>query len=303
MPGPLSRWFHFLPHTLLKTGVWFNHLAELTAPWFAFGPRVARHIAGVVIILFQFTIILSGNLSFLNWLTIIPALACFDDGFWAKLLPRQLVRKAEAAAKNAEVSKPMLTTAWMVTAVIALLSVQPVINMLSPGQIMNTSFDPLDLVNTYGAFGTVGQERLNVVFEGTMDNDSTDKAAWKPYIYKGLPVALDKRPPQIAPYQLRLDWQMWFAAMSSSNEYPWTFNLVWKLLHNDPGAVGLFAGNPFPTKPPQYIRAVLYRYTFAKSENAQGLWWNRERLNLWMSPMSVNVPRLVEYLKAQGWLH
>ena len=38
--------------------------------------------------LFKFTLILSGNLSFLNWLTIVPALACFDDGFWAKLLPR-----------------------------------------------------------------------------------------------------------------------------------------------------------------------------------------------------------------------
>ena len=62
--------------------------------------------------------------------------------------------------------------------------------MLSPKQIMNTSFDPLDLVNTYGAFGTVGQERLNVVFEGTSDDDSTDNANWKPYIYKGLPVCL-----------------------------------------------------------------------------------------------------------------
>ncbi|MEJ7679657.1 MAG: lipase maturation factor family protein [Segetibacter sp.] len=150
--------------------------------------------------------------------------------------------------------------------------------MLSPGQIMNTSFDPLDLVNTYGAFGTVGQERLNVVFEGTMDEDSTDKANWKPYIYKGLPVLLNKRPPQIAPYQLRLDWQMWFAAMSSPEEYPWTLNLVWKLLHNDPGAVSLFAGNPFPDKPPRYIRAILYHYRFAKPGNPQGLWWNRERM-------------------------
>jgi hypothetical protein len=48
--------------------------------------------------------------------------------------------------------------------------------MVSREQIMNTSFDPLDLVNTYGAFGTVGQERLNIVFEGTMDEDSTGKA-------------------------------------------------------------------------------------------------------------------------------
>ncbi|MFI5157105.1 MAG: lipase maturation factor family protein, partial [Chitinophagales bacterium] len=84
IPGPLSRWFHFMPHFILKCGVWFNHISELLAPWFVFWPRVGRHIAGSVIVLFQITLILSGNLSFLNWVTIIPALACFDDGFWGK---------------------------------------------------------------------------------------------------------------------------------------------------------------------------------------------------------------------------
>jgi hypothetical protein len=298
IPGPLSRWFHFLPHMALKFGVWFNHLAELIAPWFVFWPRLARHIAGVVIVLFQISIILSGNLSFLNWLTIIPALACFDDGFWARILPKPLVQNAQTAAENAEVSKPMLTTAWIVTAVIGFLSFQPLANMLSPRQVMNTSFDPLDLVNTYGAFGTVGKERLNVVFEGTSDADSSDNAHWKPYIYKGLPVLLDKRPPQIAPYQLRLDWQMWFAAMATPDLYPWTIILVSKLLHNDPGTTGLFAHNPFPDTPPRYVRAVLYRYWFAKPGNPQGLWWDRERINLWLPPMTANDPRLIEYLKS-----
>ena len=88
LPGPLSRWFHFLPRILLKFGVWYNFLAELIAPWFVFWPRIARHIAGIVIVLLQIILILSGNLSFLNWLTIVPALACFDDGFWSKCLPR-----------------------------------------------------------------------------------------------------------------------------------------------------------------------------------------------------------------------
>lgn len=301
LPGPLSRWFHFLPHTFLKIGVWFNFLAELAAPWFVFWPRAGRHLAGSVIVLFQVVIILSGNLSFLNWLTIIPALACFDDGFWSKLLPKQLVRKAEIAADNAEESTPMLTTAWVVAALIALLSIQPALNMLSPGQIMNTSFDPFDLVNTYGAFGSVGRERLNVVFEGTMDDTTNNQARWKPYIYKGLPVLPDRQPPQVAPYQLRLDWQMWFAAMSTPDQYPWTYNLVSKLLHNDSGAISLFAGNPFPGNPPKYIRAVLYRYKFAKPGNPQGLWWTREPLGNWISPLSVNDPQLVKFLQGQGW--
>jgi len=302
IPGPLSRWFHFLPRIVLRIGVWFNWLAELIAPWFVFWPRIARHITGGVIILFQITLILSGNLSFLNWLTIIPALACFDDSFWAKLLPKFLVNKAKLAAENAKVSTPMLTTSWSITVIVALLSIQPVINMLSPGQIMNTSFDPLDLVNTYGAFGSVGEQRFNVVFEGTADENTGDSANWKPYIYRGLPVLPDKQPPQIAPYQLRLDWQMWFAAMSSPDEYPWTYNLVWKLLHNDPGAVSLFADNPFPNKPPRYIRAVLYRYSFAKPNNPQHLWWNREQISMWIPTTSATDPHLIEFLTSVGWL-
>jgi hypothetical protein len=298
LPGPLSRWFHFLPRAILKTGVWFNFLAELVAPWFVFWPRLGRHAAGIIIILLQLILILSGNLSFLNWLTILPALACFDDGFWSAILPRRLVRRAETAMAQAEPSRPMLATAWAVAAVIALLSIQPVLNMLSPQQIMNTSFDPIDLVNTYGAFGSVGRERLNLVFEGTMDETPDDNANWKAYHYKGLPVALDQRPPQIAPYQLRLDWQIWFASMSSPDEYPWTLTLISKLLHNDPGAVGLFAGNPFPDKPPRYIRAILYRYSFVHPGNREGLWWHRERVGEpWLPAMSANDPHLLQFLR------
>lgn len=302
IPGPFTRWFHFLPHVLLKVGVWFNWLAELIAPWFVFGPRLGRHIAGAVIVLFQVVIIISGNLSFLNWLTIVPALACFDDSFWAMILPKKLVDKAQAAADVAEESKPMNITSWVVTALVAVLSIQPAWNILSPDQAMNRSFDPFDLVNTYGAFGSVGQERLNVVFEGTMDDTTNTNVKWTPYIYKGLPVLLDKRPPQIAPYQLRLDWQMWFAAMSTSDQYPWVYNLAWKLLHNDTNATGLFAVNPFPGKPPRFIRATIYRYKFARPDNPQGLTWTRERLGLWLPILSAGDQHLIKYLRYQGWI-
>src|SRR5450432_2003189 len=244
IPNGLSRWFHFLPRGILRGGTLFNHIAELAAPWFVFWPRVGRYVAGIVIIAFQISIILGGNLSFLNWLTILPALACFDDRFWSKFFPPARVRQVEVAQEKAEPSRPMINTSWAVAALIALLSIQPLINLFSPHQIMNTSFNSLDLVNTYGAFGTVGTERFNVVFEGTDSNTPDLDGEWKPYLYKGLPVLLDRRPPQIAPYQLRLDWQMWFAAMSSPNEYPWTIHLVWKLLHGDAGALSLFANNP-----------------------------------------------------------
>jgi hypothetical protein len=302
LPGPLSRWFHFLPRMILKMGVWFNWLAELAAPVFVFWPRLARLIAGAVIVLFQFSIILSGNLSFLNWLTIVPALACFDDDFWKKILPKRLIKKANAAEENALPSRSMAITAWLVTALVAILSVQPVFNLLSPRQVMNTSYDPFELVNTYGAFGSVGEQRMNIVFEGTNDENPSDSSVWRPYIYKGLPVMPAKMPPQIAPYQLRLDWQMWFAAMSTPEEYLWVYNLIWKLLHNDTGAVSLFASNPFPKKPPRYIRAVLYQYSFAKPGNPQHLWWQRKQLGDWIQPLSADDSDLVRFLKSEDWI-
>jgi len=302
IPNPLSRWFHFLPRWELETGVAFNHLAELVAPWFVFGPRKIRHAAGAVIVLFQSVLILSGNLSFLNWLTIIPALACFDDSFWSRVLPGRLSHAARNAGLAATPSRPMIVTGWALCALVAVLSFKPVANLFSPHQLMNASFDPLELVNTYGAFGSIGRERTNVIFEGTDSAAPDESAVWRPYPYRGLPVDPSLRPPQVAPYQLRLDWQMWFAAMSSPSDYPWTLHLVWKLLHNDPGALGLFAANPFPGGPPRFVRAVTYRYRFADPRSGKGSWWVRERLGLWLPPFSAESGELKGYLEAYGWM-
>ena len=196
----------------------------------------------------------------------------------------------------------MLRTSYVVAAVVAVLSINPVLNMFSAHQIMNTSFDPLDLVNTYGAFGAVGKERLNVVFEGTEAAAPDRNAVWREYPYKGLPVALNERPPQIAPYQLRLDWQMWFAAMATPAEYPWTLNLCWKLLHNDPSTLSLFRSNPFRGTPPRYVRAVLYRYRFVRP-NERGIWWERDRLGDWLPPLSTDNAQLIQLLNHAGWIN
>jgi hypothetical protein len=286
----------------LKGGVLFNHFAELVAPWFGFYPRLARHIAGAIMVFFQFTLIAGGNLSFLNWLTIVPALACFDDSFWSRVLPRMIVRWASAAESAAKPCVPMKRCAWAVAVVVGLLSFQPVINMISPGQIMNTSFDPLDLVNTYGAFGSVGTERYNIAFEGTDSAVPDRSAVWKDYPYQALPVDVHQRPRQVAPYQPRLDWQMWFAAMGSPSQYPWTVHLIWKLLHNDPGALSLFGGNPFPDKPPRYIRAVLCKYSFVRQGDPEGRYWKREDIGEWLPPLSKDDPRLLTMLRQMGWV-
>ncbi len=185
--------------------------------------------------------------------------------------------------------------------VVAVLSVAPVTNLLSSlGQRLDTSFDRLHLVNTYGAFGSVGRERFEIVFEGTNDS-SRDYAVWSEYEFKARPGDLHRAPPIVAPYQPRIDWQIWFAAMATPQDYPWTVHFVWKLLHNDPGTLSLIAKNPFSDKPPRYVRAVLYQYTFTPPEKRDGTWWQRERVDIWLPALSAGDANLQTFIEANGW--
>jgi hypothetical protein len=82
IPSPLSPLFHHLPGWAHKVGVLFNHLVEIVAPFLIFGPRRIRYLGGALMLALQLVLIASGNLSFLNWLTLVPILACFDDRWW-----------------------------------------------------------------------------------------------------------------------------------------------------------------------------------------------------------------------------
>jgi hypothetical protein len=165
---------------------------------------------------------------------------------------------------------------------------------------MNSSFDPLDLVNTYGAFGTVGRERDEIVFEGTDDAVITGDTKWKEYEFVAKPGDPNRRPPFIAPYQPRIDWQIWFAAMSTPEQYPWIFHFVWKLLHNDENTLSLLANNPFPDAPPKFVRARLYRYQFAPV--GEKAWWKRELIGEWLPPLSADNEQLRQLLASKAWL-
>lgn len=301
IPNPVSWWLHFRPHWFQQFGVLWNHFVELVVPFASFGPRHARNVAGFLMASFQGILIVSGNLSFLNWLTIVPCLACLDDSFWARVLPRKLVARAMAAAAAAERSRPQEYAALAFAAVVAFLSVEPVSNLVSPGQLMNTSFEPLHLVNTYGAFGSVGKERFEIVFEGT-ESDSPEHAVWREYEFIAKPGNPWRTPVVIAPYQPRIDWQIWFAAMATPQQYPWTVHFVWKLLHNDPGTLSLLAGNPFPKAPPRFIRAQFYRYRFVRPDEPSSAWWHREPLGLWLPPLSADTPELRRFIGANGWM-
>ncbi len=301
IPNPLSRTFHFLPHWLQRCGVFWNHVVELVVPWFAFGPRLARHIAGILSVSFQITLILSGNLSFLNYLTIVPMLACFDDSLLARLLPRRLVAASRRGAEEVRPYRFHDIAVFVYAAIIVLLSIAPALNLASGQQVMNGSFDRLHLVNTYGAFGSIGRERQEIVFEGTDDEFVSADSVWKAYEFPYKPGDPMRRPPIIAPLQPRLDWAIWFAAMGTPSDYLWTLHFVWKLLHNDAGTLSLLANNPFPGQPPRFIRAELYRYEFAPPGNPQGAWWHRQLLGEWLPPLASSSPIWAQTREQLGW--
>src|SRR6267378_1422851 len=208
MPNPLSWYFHHLPKRLHRMEVLGNHVAQLVVPWFLFFPQPIATVAGIVIVGTQSWLVLSGNFAWLNFLTIALAISAFDNAALGRILPLTPYG-------------PQTTPGWYlaivlaVTALIVFLSYRPARNLLSRRQIMNASFDPFHIVGTYGAFGSVTKERYEVVIEGTADPVLTPETVWREYEFKGKPTDVRRLPPQVAPYDLRLDWLMWFAAMSS----------------------------------------------------------------------------------------
>ncbi|MFB6361993.1 MAG: lipase maturation factor family protein, partial [Halobacteriales archaeon] len=145
------------------------------------------------------------------------------------------------------------------------------------------------LVNTYGAFGSITTDRFQLVIEGT-DVADPEEDDWQAYTFKGQPVRLDERPPQWAPYHLRLDWQLWFAAMSPSpRRHGWVLTLLERLLEGDEQLRKLLESDPFADEPPRFVRVLRYRYEFTSlAVRAEtGRWWERNLQDVYVLPVSL----------------
>jgi hypothetical protein len=285
LPNPLSRFFAHMPRWFHAGGVLFNHFSELIAPWFLLLGGPWRTAAGAVTAAFQTTLIAGGNLSWLNYLTLALCLPCFDDRLLAKILPGYLTRLVPAAP-DAAPRRARRVAALALAVVVGVLSVPPVLNMLSPAQAMNASFEPFNLVNTYGAFGSIQRERMTVVFQGTEDAAPGPSTRWTDYEYECQPVDPAKRPCWLSPYQLRLDWQVWFLPFSAASSEPWTLRLALKLLEADRPTLALFAVDPFGGRRPRFVRATLYRYRFTRP--GESGWWAREPEGEYLPPLSLS---------------
>jgi len=298
-PGPLSPWFHAAPLWFHELGALFNHLVEVVAPFGVFGPRPVRAVAGALIVVFQSILIASGNLSFLNWLTLIIGLACFDDQLLLRAAPPRLRARWQTRLQgvaDTEPSRRRRIASIALAVVVAILSLNPVVNLLSPRQAMNASFEPFNLVNTYGAFGSVSRERYELVIEGTSARSIDEHTRWLEYQLPCKPGRVDRHPCLVTPYHYRLDWQLWFVPLSPDYQRRWFLSLTHKLLQGDAGVLGLFAENPFPAAPPHFIRASFYRYRFAPLGRRET--WTRSPAGQYLPPTSLDEPEFLETLRA-----
>ena len=286
MPNPLSWYFHHLPKRLHRFEVLGNHFAQLVVPWFLFFPQPIATVAGIIIVGTQSWLVISGNFAWLNFLTIALAISAFDSAALSRVFP---------LAPYGPLQTPgwYLSLVLAVTALIVFLSYRPARNLLSRRQIMNASFDPFHIVGTYGAFGSVTKERFEVVIEGTAEPVLTPNTMWREYEFKGKPGDLKRRPPQFAPYHLRLDWLMWFAAMSSPMYHEWFVPFLAKLLESDRPTLRLLRRDPFDGQPPRFVRALLYLYRFTtpKEHRETGAWWHRELVGDYVPPVSLRGAR------------
>ncbi|MEW2049682.1 lipase maturation factor family protein [Streptomyces sp. NPDC051445] len=273
MPGPLSWFFHHLPKPLHRVEAAANHFTQLVVPFLLFAPQPIATAAASLMILTQLWLVLSGNFAWLNWITVVLAVPALE-------LP--------AGSRPAPGAPLWYETVVLATAALLLfLSHRPVVNMLSRRQVMNRSFDPLHLVNTYGAFGSVSRIRYEVVVEGTLDDVPREDSDWREYEFRGKPGDPRRRPRQFAPYHLRLDWMMWFAALSPAYAGAWFTALVERLLENDRDTLKLLRRSPFPPdEPPRHIRARLfrYRYTTWRELRETGAWWRRTYVREYLPP-------------------
>lgn len=269
MPGPLSRYFHHLPTRLHRVEVFANHVTQLIVPFALFAPQPAADVAAVVVVATQGWLLLSGNFAWLNAVTVTLAVAAMDDALLGAVLPWEPGPAAPAPTW-------LRASVVAVTVAMVVLSYRPVRNMLGREQVMNRSFNKLHLGNTYGAFGTVTRTRYEVVLAGTAVDDP-DESDWAEYEFRGKPGDPERRPPQVAPYHLRLDWLMWFCALSPRYARTWLPALLEALLTDDRQVLGLLRHNPFPDAPPTHVRARLYQYRFAtrREKREHGRHWIR----------------------------
>ena len=281
-----------------KSPEWFKHfsvafclIVEIIVPFFIWAPRRLRLIAAGMLIFLQVVIAITGNYCFFNLLTIALCLLLIDDSVVGKA--HRFVRAQNSGAfSDRTIPQRMCAYTGMIVIIVTLpINAWLIFSAFKPRsrppRALATLYERLEafrIVNGYGLFRVMTKDRGEIVLEG-----SADGIDWAPYEFKWKPGDVKHSPGWCAPHQPRLDWQMWFAAWGTARENPWFVGLIYRLLQGSHEVNGLFASNPFPEKPPRYIRALFYRYRFTTVNELRetGAWWKREELHEYLPMLSL----------------
>jgi lipase maturation factor 1 len=297
LPAWTSWYVHQMPAWFHRLSVSFMFYAEMVAPFFIFGPRPIRLVGFGSIVLLQLLIAATGNYGFFNLLAVVLCLTLLDDRDW-KWLGRNVNPRRKPAETGAEDdskacrtwrtwSIPRRMAVGAVGMIIIIVTTAEMLERIWPGVVptalveLDQYVDPLRSTNSYGLFAVMTTERPEIIVEGSEDGTS-----WKPYQFRWKPGELNRRPGFTTPHMPRLDWQLWFAALAGDcRGTPWFLRFEQKLLEGTPEVLSLVSENPFPNRPPRFVRARLDLYKFTRWGSRD--WWIRQDRGLFCPPIEL----------------
>jgi predicted DCC family thiol-disulfide oxidoreductase YuxK len=294
---PLPTWVawyaHQLPGWFQKASTVVMFAIELGVPFLFFAPRRLRAFACGAQLLFQVLIMLTGNYCFFNLLTIALCLLLLDDAALSNLLPSRWRARPTLEPQPSTLN----LWRWPVQVTVPLACISIAIGLMHLGGLSRhfipwprpfmasyVWLTPFRTFSNYGLFAVMTTRRTEIIIEGS--NNGTD---WQAYEFKYKPDDVKRRPGFVEPHQPRLDWQMWFAALSDYRQNPWLVNFCVRLLQGSPTVLALLDHNPFPNAPPHYVRAVAYDYHFTDfaTRRKTGAWWRREKIGDYLPSISL----------------
>jgi hypothetical protein len=323
LPTWIGWYVQHLPHWFHAGTAFFTLALELLVIWAAFLPRPFRIALFFLVTPWQIGIILTANYTFLNYLVLILAFLLLDDRFLMRFFPAKWKRplldrrpdpdnesdssvadQLSILAAPSGLPTDTVSTAgdgplvrwqkvrfWLhpvrVAAAAVLLAwifyatTAQMVWMIGPAPVPTLPvalLDPFRIANRYGLFAVMTRGRYEIEFQGSNDGET-----WIAYPFRHKPQELNKPPRIYAPYQPRLDWNLWFASLGEWRDNPMVLRTERRLLSNDADVLELFAGNPFPQGPPRQVRAILWQYWFTSmaEKREHGLWWRRESIGLY----------------------
>ncbi len=306
LPTWTAWWMHQVPAGFHKASLVPMYLVEMVLPFAILLGRWGRLAAAAGFAGLMGLVLLTGNYTYFNWLTLVLCLPLVHDGLWPAWLRRTLRLESGVEPSALRPSRAValrLCLAGPVLATIALLNLQTILGDLhrAPKPVLKSdptpawldalagALSPFHFVSGYGLFRTMTTERPEIVVEG-----SPDGMGWLTYDFAWKVDELDERPRFVAPHQPRVAWQFWFAALegrfdSRSRNAAWFEALVVKLLEGDAAVKGLLRHDPFPDSPPKFLRARLMRYEFTTLEERRrtGDWWKRTVMGPYLPEVSL----------------